>query len=350
MRYKILFLVFSLFFAATCLAEEILTPFSDVPRIHEFFIPIQYFLEQGLVHGYQDHTFKPEQLVSRAETLKLIVAQSGLALPKAFRQTPFKDVKINDWFAPYAVVCFERKVVSGDSNLVEFVPARNVNKAEFLKMLFVANRADVSFFIDKESNFKDVPRDAWFASYINYAASLGVIAAQNSGLIHPDEKLNRGQAMDILYRFVLLKKASDTQFLLDHTEKQLSQIEVYIAANCVDFAKKTSRLAVDLSQQALKNMPKNNIVLGAAKLARAYDFLVDSFMLGLQKKLGDSAALANEAILKANEAWQVNHATQPIARHIKERAREVLLQVGGQEWPNGQWPAADKTKKTVPQD
>ena len=96
-------------------------------------------------------------------------------------------------------------------------------------------------------------------------------------------------------------------------------------------AKRASELAVDLTQQAYKNMPENNVVVGAAKLARAYDMLVDSFILGIQKKNVEAADMANQAIAKATEAWNANNATQPIAKHIKDRAREILAQVGGKE-------------------
>ena len=95
------------------------------------------------------------------------------------------------------------------------------------------------------------------------------------------------------------------------------------------YAKNASELAVDITQQAYKNMPDKNVVLGAAKLARAYDYLVDSFVLGIQGKNAESADLANQAIDKATEAWEANNATQPIAKHIEDRAREILEQVGG---------------------
>ena len=78
-------------------------------------------------------------------------------------------------------------------------------------------------------------------------------------------------------------------------------------------------------------MATDKVVLGAAKLARAYDWLVDSFVYGIQKDYTSAAEYANKAIDKAGEAWEANNATQPIARHIKDRAREILSQIGGTE-------------------
>ena len=118
---------------------------------------------------------------------------------------------------------------------------------------------------------------------------------------------------------------------MHRSEAELAQIEVYIAANKVTNAKRASELAVDLTQQAYKNMPENNVVVGAAKLAKAYDWLVDSFVYGIKKDFPAATEWANKAIAKAGEAWEANNATQPIAKHIKDRAREILAQVGGKE-------------------
>ena len=39
----------------------------------------------------------------------------------------------------------------------------------------------------------------------------------------------------------------------------------------------------------------------------------------------------NNGKINENETTETNNATQPIARHIKDRAREILAQVGGVE-------------------
>ncbi|MFH0820440.1 MAG: S-layer homology domain-containing protein [Candidatus Peregrinibacteria bacterium] len=323
-------------------AADATTTFLDVPRTDGQFLSIQYFTEQKVVNGYADNTFKPENPINRAEALKLILANAGARLPTTLNQPPFSDVKLEDWFAPYAAAGLNLNIVSGDGDSKTFSAGRQVNKAELLKMLFAAHKVKVPAVAeDQVARFSDVPADTWFAPILHHAASLGIIAPSASGLLRPAQPLTRGEVIEILYLFELIRKGNDTQFLLDQTEKHLNQIEIYVAANRVDLAKKTSKLGVDLSQQTMKNLPGNNVVLGAAKLARAYDFLVDAFRLGTERKFIEAAENANGAIVKAGEAWQANNATQPIAKHIKDRAREILAQVGGIEWPNGQPPAKE---------
>jgi hypothetical protein len=220
--------------------------------------------------------------------------------------------------------------VKGNDTDGTFAPSRQVNMAEFLKMLLTANSLDVSS-VDGKTVIPNIPLDAWYANYVNYSAALGIVPKDAQGNVDATKLLTRGEVANIMYLLTVIRRGKDTQFLLSRAEAELAQIEVYIAANQVALAKNASELAVDVTQQAYNNMPENNVVVGAAKIARAYDFLVNAFVLGVQQKNTESADWANQAIDKATEAWETNNATQPIAKHIKDRAREILAQVGGTE-------------------
>ncbi len=310
--------------------------FTDVPRSHPNYVPITFFNQVGVLGGYADGTFKPDNAINRAEVLKVLFKGSGIVVDEATGTTEeaddagFKDVPKDAWFKAFVRQAKKLGIVSGNPDGT-FTPGRQVTKAEFLKMVLLANQVNTEALKGKESPYPDVPKDAWFAQYINYGAALGLVTKNADGKLEPGKALTRGDVAEIMYLLVLIQKGKDTQFLLNRAEAELAQVEVYIAANRVPNSKKASELAVDLTQQALKNMSDNNVVLGAAKLARAYDLLVDSFVLGIQKKNAESAAIANQAITKATEAWEANNATQPIAKHIKDRAREILTQVGGTE-------------------
>ena len=309
--------------------QTVATGFSDVPRTHPYYVAITFLNQSGVIGGYSDGTFKPGNPINRAEVLKIILGGSGISGATEFRQD-FPDVGQNDWFAPYVLKGKELGFVKGNDSDGTFAPGRQVNLAEFIKMLLEANEIDVSAF-DGKVVIPNIPADAWYAPYINYAATLGIILKDANGNIDAGKALTRGEVVNIMYLLTVIRRGQDTQFLLTRAEAEMAQIEVYIAANQVVLAKMASELSVDLTQQAYKNMPDNNVVLGAAKIARAYDYLVDAFVLGVQKKNDESAARANDAIDKATEAWEANNATQSIARHIKERAREILAQLGAEE-------------------
>lgn len=341
-RRKILSLILAILFLTipfSTFAEEAqtesgikaVTDFPDVLRTHDAYVAISYLAESGVLSGYPDGTFKPDNPINRAEVLKVILGGSNIEAPEDFVEVTFPDFQREDWFARFVMKAKELGIVKGNDEDGTFAPARQVNKAEFLKMLLMANQIKPVPLEEGEAVAADVPAEVWFAPYVNYAFQVGIITKNSQDMLEPAKLLARGEVADMMYLLILIKGSKDTQFLLHRAEAELAQIEVYIAANKVFQAKRASELAVDLTQQAYKNMPDNNVVLGAAKLARAYDWLVDSFILGIQKDNEGAAELANKAIDKATEAWEANNATQPIARHIKDRAREILAQVGGVE-------------------
>lgn len=309
--------------------QMVSTGFNDVSRTHPYYTAITFLSQNGVIGGYDDGTFKPENPINRAEVLKIILRGSGIEADEAFTQH-FPDVNERDWFAPYVLKARAMGFVKGDDVNGTFAPSRQVNLAEFLKMLLTANDIDVSSFEGK-TVAPNVPLDAWYANYVNYAVALGIALVNTDGNVDAARPLTRAEVVDMMYLLSIILSGGDTQFLLTRAESEMAQIEVYIAANMVANAKNASELAVDLTQQAYKNMPDNAVVLGAAKIARAYDWLVDSFILGIQGQNEASAQMANDAIDKATEAWEANNATQPIAKHIKDRAREILEQVGGVE-------------------
>ncbi len=307
------------------------TDFPDVLRTHPAYVAVSYLSQAGVINGYPDGTFKPDYPINRAEVLKIVLNGSNINSPEEFGEVTFPDVNSTDWFARYVMRAKLLGIVKGSDVDGTFTPARQVNKAEFLKMLLMANFVKKEVLDTAENTASDVPEDSWFAPYVNYALKVGIATTNAQGLAEPSKLLTRGEVSDMMYLFTLLKNSQDTQFLLYRAEAELAQIEVYIAANMIVHAKRASELAVDLTQQAYKNLPEDNIVLGAAKLSRSYDWLVDAFVYGVQSDYAAAAEFANKAIDKATEAWEANSETQPIARHIKDRAREILVQVDGVE-------------------
>jgi len=302
------------------------TFFSDVPQSHQNYIAIKYLNAQGILKGYDDNTFKPEQKVNRAEALKIILAGTGIEVPEVTEGVTFTDVKSTDWFSKYIIKAKDLGIVSGNPDGT-FAPSRTVARSEFIKMLLMANGFKTENWLGKEM-FNDVPKDAWFNPYMNYAGEAGLIVKDDQNNLYPSQELTRGEVAEILYLMTVIRKGGDTQFLLDQAEAEMAQIEIYIGASQPLYAKRASELSVDMTQQAYKNLPDNNIVIGAAKLARAYDFLMNAFILAIQKKNDEAIQWANQAIAKATEAWEANNELQPICKHIKDRANEILTQLG----------------------
>lgn len=312
------------FFLTTSLASA----FSDVPTSHENYISIEFLNQTGVVEGYSDGTYKPEQMVNRVEALKIILEGNNVVIQETFGDIPLSDVSPEDWFAKYVMTAKELGIAEGNPDGT-FAPARNVVKAEFLKMLLNTN----NFTPDKWDGvqmFSDVPADAWFTPYMNYAGQAGLVRKDSMNNLYPGEALNRGDVAEIMYLLNIILNGANTDFLITEANKQMEQIEVYITNNNPSAAKRASELAVDMTQQAYKNLPEDTAVVATAKAARAYDFAVTAYIHSLNQEMAEAQDWAQQAIDKSNEAIELNTVVEETVRLIQNRANAVLAQAAPQ--------------------
>lgn len=174
--------------------------FSDVPGDHKNVQAIIYLQQNGVINGYPDGTFKPENYVNRAELLKILVGGKGIFPDAAMYNNCFPDVK-NDWYAPY--VCYAKKEgwVGGYPDGT-FKPDKTINKVEALKMLLNSQSVQLPGFVDV-APFEDVATTDWFASYAAKAKELGILE-ETGYFLNPGEEMKRASISENLYRLLTL--------------------------------------------------------------------------------------------------------------------------------------------------
>ena len=111
----------------------ITSPFRDVSRDDPYLRPIAWAAEQGIVGGYPDGTFQPERTVNRAEFLKIVLEAANVA-PVA-RRSGFPDVDEDAWYGPYVRAGKAAGIIQGYPDGT-FKPEQTVNVAEALKMAY----------------------------------------------------------------------------------------------------------------------------------------------------------------------------------------------------------------------
>ena len=94
---------------------------------------IEYLLNQGVISGYPDGTYKPLNTINRAEFSKIVAEAAFGKEIDANKTNCFPDVK-NEWFARYVCLLKEKGVIGGYPN-GNFAPANNINFAESAKIL-----------------------------------------------------------------------------------------------------------------------------------------------------------------------------------------------------------------------
>ncbi len=192
--------------------------FPDLKIGSEYYLGVKYLKDLGLIQGYPDGTFKPKQLVNRAEAMKILtgaieyhsmrsvetpiasLSASGDATAQLDQsKCPLPDLDPQAWYFPYVCQAYRNGVISGYPDGT-FRPAQTINKVEALKMDLL--QAGVSLQTDFTDNFDDISPEDWFWDYARIANEKSIIVEDRKGNLNPAETLNRGDFSMLVYRTI----------------------------------------------------------------------------------------------------------------------------------------------------
>lgn len=118
----------------------------------------------GVVDGFTDGTYKPEQVVTRAQMAKLIVTALGVADYASATTSKFTDMGAASWAIPYVEYASNLNIVNGVGNS-KFNPNGNVTYEQAATMIVRALG-----YTDKRNEMNGT----WPAIYIQKATALGL--------------------------------------------------------------------------------------------------------------------------------------------------------------------------------
>ncbi len=186
--------------------------FPDVPEDHENYEAIEYLDTNGIIDGYKDGTFGPENLVNRAEAVKMIVGAFDIDITGSYEEV-FDDVSKSEWYFPYVMSGHKESIISGYEDLT-FKPASNVNLAELLKIIVLASDAELEDEI-KDDVFIDVNSDIWYAPHALYARNHNIILADEFGYLHAEQPMTRAKVAEVIYRMMIVVENNGEPYPLD---------------------------------------------------------------------------------------------------------------------------------------
>ncbi|MBU1017457.1 septal ring lytic transglycosylase RlpA family protein [Patescibacteria group bacterium] len=195
MRRLLLAIALCFFLASPSASASV---FSDVASNHPNFDAITYLYENGIVEGYGDNTFRPDQAVNRAEALKILLLGSDVFVPDIQPQEIFPDVLHDTWYGKFVLKAKNLTIVKGDDGSGMFRPGDTVNLAEALKMLLKTNAVDSP--APSSNPYWDVSKDAWFGPYFEYAHLAGLLDQSSNENVYPATPVTRGLLAELMYR------------------------------------------------------------------------------------------------------------------------------------------------------
>jgi hypothetical protein len=112
------------------------TQFQDLPPNNSAYPAVQYLVDHGVVKGYENNQFQPDRKLTRAEALKISLLASGQPVPTtAPTEAQFTDVPTDHWAAPYVSAGVAQGIIKGYEDQT-FRPDQTISRQEGIKVLF----------------------------------------------------------------------------------------------------------------------------------------------------------------------------------------------------------------------
>ncbi len=165
--------------------------FSDVPYGNVYYDAVSSLKLQGIIHGYPDLTFKPDDNINRAEFLTIVMQANGeYVLPTPNAEVPkdcFKDVKSSEWYGENVCLAKALGLVDGYSDGT-FKPGSSINFAEASKII-----------VNAAAYTMGEGGDTWFYPYVKVLEEKNAIPITVSTF---DHLLTRGEMAEMIHRTV----------------------------------------------------------------------------------------------------------------------------------------------------
>jgi hypothetical protein len=116
--------------------EPLYPDFNDVPAGSTFYSYIETAFQHGTVSGYEDGTFRPNNPVTRAQVAKMLVIGAGWTIYTPGTPT-FPDVPSSYWAFAYIETAFAHGIIAGFAD-GGFHPDQPVTRAQLAKMVDLA--------------------------------------------------------------------------------------------------------------------------------------------------------------------------------------------------------------------
>ena len=169
------------------------TVWKDVSSNQRFYEEISYLEDQGIISGFQDQTFRPNQAVTRAQAA--IMIGRALDLDGTPRSTKFKDVDSSQVASGYIASAVERGIISGYPDKT-YRPGESVTRGQ---MAIFLDRA-FELKTGKSNAFTDVSgKMVAYQSILNVAAER-IASGYTDGSYRPGQAVTRGQFSAFLAR------------------------------------------------------------------------------------------------------------------------------------------------------
>jgi hypothetical protein len=171
--------------------------FTDVKNNHWAYNEIQYWSELGVINGYGDGSFKPEQSLKRAHAAILLAKAMKLDTSQPVNPG-FSDVPADHMYYKEIATIAKMGIVTGKPD-GRFDPNGTLTRAQMAAILTRAYDLKGTL----PQSFADVPNDYWAYKEISALAANGITTGyKEDNTFRPQNAVTRAQFSAFLYRIL----------------------------------------------------------------------------------------------------------------------------------------------------
>lgn len=169
--------------------------YNDITAEHWAFEAIEALSEKGIINGFSDGSFKPDETVTREQLVKMLVLAFEI---EGDAKCDFDDVSNDRWSAPYIGKAMSLGIVNGVSERL-FAPENIVTREDAACMLYrICTVKGIN--LSGEAEIADTEQVADYAKEsVKALAGAKIINGFSDGSFKPKDALTRGQAAKLIY-------------------------------------------------------------------------------------------------------------------------------------------------------
>ena len=156
--------------------------------------------EAGIISGFEDNTYRPDESLTRAQAAKIIAEAYDLTLSDEAYETFTDDDGSGNWTwaSEYIYACVQAGILDGYTDGT-FLPDQAVTRAEIAKMIAIAEGISSDAVT---SNFSDVSDDHWALTYIEACYENGLVQGIGEGVYGVSNDITRAQMAVLISRII----------------------------------------------------------------------------------------------------------------------------------------------------
>ena len=172
----------------------------DVDQTQWYHNAVDYVLGNDLMKGTGKTTFSPDATLTRGMVVTVLGRAAGVKTSD-YTGTSFSDVKAGSWYAPYVQWASKQGLVKGYEDGT-FKPEQNVTREEMVTMLFRCSQSEGNTWKTDvaalNANKDSAKVSSWALPAMRWAAANGVVNGVGDSMLEPQGQATRAQFAKII--------------------------------------------------------------------------------------------------------------------------------------------------------